>query len=180
MMEALNHTIIREIEASVSAKGFKLGYKNPQKPIHATMDDAVRSIVKGEFAPTEAQCDVEVEPLSLNCAVPSNIIFTLSPKDNFQFANDADPIEFKDGADKSRYRNFNRVAPDGTSYPFGKPYGGKEPCKMVTFEAVAPTANYIDQFNFVVDVIHENHPGKKSPLRLMIDPDIRNPGGSGD
>ena len=50
---------------------------------------------------------------------------------------------------------------------------------MVTFEAIAPTANYVDRFNFVVDVIHENKPGKKSPLRLLIDPDIRNPGGSG-
>lgn len=178
-MEALSHTIIREIEASVSAKGFKLGYKNPQKPIKATMEEAVRAIVKGDFAPTEAQCDVEVEPLSLNCAVPSNIVFTLSNKDNFEFAKDADPIQFKADADKSRYANFCRVAPDGTSYPFDKPYGSTEPCKMVTFEAVAPTDKYIDRFNFVVDVIHENHPGKKSPLRLIIDPEIRNPGGSG-
>lgn len=179
MMEALNHTIIREIEASTSNKGLKLGYRNPQKPIHATMDAAVRAIVKGEYAPTEPQCDVEVEPLSLNCAVPSNVIFTLSPKDNFQFAVDADPLEFKKGADKARYRNFARVAPDGTSYPFDTPYGGKAPCKMITFEAVAPTGNYVDRFNFVVDVIHENHPGKQSALRLIIDPDIRNPGGSG-
>ena len=95
------------------------------------------------------------------------------------FATDADPIQFKDGANKDRYANFCRVAPDGTSYPFGKPYGGSAPCKMVTFEAIAPTASYVDRFNFVVDVIHENKPGKKSPLRLLIDPDIRNPGGSG-
>lgn len=179
MESALNKTIIREIEASITGNNFRLGYKNPQKAIAMSMGEAVRHITSGGYAPTKPECDVEVEPLSLNCAAPSNIIFTLSSKDNFQFATDADPIQFKEGADASRYANFCRVAPDGTSYPFGKPYGGKEPCKMVTFEAVAPTANYVDRFNFVVDVVHENKPGKKSPLRLLIDPDIRNPGGSG-
>lgn len=179
MESALNKTIIREIEASITGNKFRLGYKNPQKPFDLSMEEAVRHVTSGEYAPTESQCDVEVEPLSLNCAVPSNIIFTLSAKDNFQFATDVDPIQFKEGADTSRYANFCRVAPDGTSYPFGKPYGGKEPCKTVSFEAIAPTDNYIDRFNFVVDVIHENKPGKKAPLRLIIDPEIRNPGGNG-
>ncbi len=179
MTGATAKTIIREIEASITGNKFRLGYKNPQKPIDLPMDAAIQHVVKGRYAPTEAQCDVEVEPLSLNCAAPSNIIFLLSAKDNFQFATDADPIQFKEGADPSRYANFCRVAPDGTAYPFDKPYGSAEPCKMVTFEAVAPAANYVDRFNFVVDVIHENKPGKKSPLRLLIDPDIRNPGGSG-
>lgn len=179
MDSAIDRTIIREIEASITGNNFRLGYKNPQKPFDMSLEDAVRHMVGGKYAPTEAQCDIEIEPLSLNCAVPSNVVFTLSSKDNFQFATDVDPIEFKDGADKSRYANFCRVAPDGTSYPFGKPYGGNAPCKMVTFQAVAPTSDYIDRFNFVVDVIHENKPGKKSALRLLIDPDIRNPGGSG-
>lgn len=179
MTGALDKTIIREIEASITGNKFKLGYKNPQKPIDLPLSEAVQHVVSGKFAPTAAQCDIEVEPLSLNCAVPSGIIFMLSAKDNFQFATDVDPIQFKDDADKSRYANFCRVAPDGTNYPFDKPYGSSEPCKMVTFDAVAPTASYIDRFNFVVDVIHENKPGKSSPLRLIIDPDIRNPGGSG-
>ncbi len=179
MASAIGKTIIREIEASITGNKFRLGYKNPQKSFDMSMEDAIRHVVSGKYAPTEAQCDVEIEPLSLNCAAPSNVVFTLSAKDNFQFATDADPIQFKDGANKDRYANFCRVAPDGTAYPFGKPYGSAEPCKMVTFEATAPTANYIDRFNFVVDVIHENKPGKKSPLRLLIDPDIRNPGGSG-
>ena len=179
MTSAIDKTIIREIEATITGNKFRIGYKNPQKPVAMSMDEAVRHVVSGKYAPTEAQCDVEVEPLSLNCAVPSNVIFTLSAKDNFQFAIDADPIQFKEGADKGRYANFCRVAPDGTCYPFDKPYGSTAPCKMVTFQAIAPTDNYVDRFNFVVDVIHENKPGKKSPLRLIIDPDIRNPGGSG-
>lgn len=179
MTVAIEKTIIREIEASITGNKFRLGYKNPQKPFDLSMKAAVQHIVGGKYNPAEPQCDVEVEPLSLNCAEPSNIVFTLSTKDNFQFALDADPIQFKDDAHKERYANFNRVAPDGTPYPFDAPYGSSDPCKMVTFEAIAPTDKYIDRFNFVVDVIHENKPGKKSPLRLLIDPDIRNPGGSG-
>lgn len=179
MSSGITNSIIREIEASITGNKFRLGYKNPQKPFQMSLAEAVKHVVSGAYAPTESQCDVEVEPLSLNCAVPSNIVFKLSDKDNFQFATDADPVQFKEGANKARYANFCRVAPDGSSYPFDKPYGSKEPCKMVTFEAIAPTDNYIDRFNFVVDVIHENKPGKKSPLRLIIDPDIRNPGGNG-
>lgn len=90
MTSAIGKTIIRELEASITGNKFRLGYKNPQKPLDTSLEEAVRLVVSGKFAPTEAQCDVEVEPLSLNCAAPSNIVFTLSDKDNFQFATDAD------------------------------------------------------------------------------------------
>lgn len=174
-----NNTIVREIEASVNGNGLRLSYKNPQKPFAKSLGETVKHIVGGGYKPTAPQCDIEVEPLSLNCAAPSSVIFMLSDKGNWQFATDTDPLQFKEGADKARYADFCRVAPDGTIYPFDKPYGGSAPCRMIAFSAVAPTADYVDRFDFVVDVIHENKPGKKSPLRLIIDPDIRNPGGSG-
>ena len=46
MASAIGKTIIREIEASITGNKFRLGYKNPQKPIDISLEEAVRQVVR--------------------------------------------------------------------------------------------------------------------------------------
>jgi hypothetical protein len=116
-------------------------------------------------------------PLDLHVPKKCWMVIGLS-RHKWQFRATGDAITTKQKKDQS-YANLVHVFPNGTTVPGGGQM--QDNCQLVYFACVDPpqgmtgTLPYEDGFNMHIDLIQAN--GKRLPL--VIDPDIRFPGGAG-
>lgn len=108
------------------------------------------------------------------------VIFKLAPG-TWQFAREGRSIKMGDAGHASgAYHDANRVDRTGTPDP-GNPGNIKDGCKVAYFIANGPKAtahgSYPHGFNLYVDLPVTNAP---TAMPLIMDPDVRYPGGSSE
>lgn len=121
-------------------------------------------------------------PLSVKNFKYSYLIFKLTGK-NWQFSRDKDPFSIGlPGLKKKLYFQARRVDDQGATV---SPGDVKDDCKIAYFisdgaKATSGTPRrYSDDFNFHLDLIYYDSAGARQHMPIVIDPDVRYPGGSG-
>jgi hypothetical protein len=120
-------------------------------------------------------------PISLNVSDDNYwVIFILANRDRWRFQNKGSPLTIEDGR-HNHYRQSRRVKIDGTMI---EDKDVLDDCRVALFAALASkrkdAKDYTDSINlhldFVMRRINEKEPYMR--VKVIIDPDIRNPGGS--
>lgn len=121
-------------------------------------------------------------PLSLHNKTYSYVIIKLKSK-NWQFSGAGHPFSIETSQwDKGTYYEARKVY-QGVKQPKGSTQNG---CMIAYFIADgakarlnAPNGEYSHGFNFHLDFIYQDSNHQPSYMPIIIDPDIRYPGGSG-
>ena len=111
------------------------------------------------------------------------VILKLTSK-NWQFSRDKDPFSIGPGSVyfPPLYFEPRKVRDDGSVVTRGDI---ADDCKIAYFIADGATANdladsYEDPFNLHLEVVDRDWENNRSPVPIIIDPDVRYPGGSGE
>lgn len=134
------------------------------------------------YREAERLVDPPTSPLDVNCKEDCYIVFQLSKKRNWQFSNDGDCFSTKKN-EGSKYSELNHVMTNGDRYGVGVEV--PDNCRLLYFRAKCDDSTNEDGFNIKIDLVLPpvlNEQTGKNELRrtkIIIDPDIRNPGGSG-
>lgn len=123
-------------------------------------------------------------PLDLNLDRPTCFIIRLSNTWNWRFSHKAKGATLGPNVatNPANYCNLRHVLADGTEQydAFNHPLE----CKIIYFFArppVDPPADFQNSFNLNVELLYAGGaPGEINSIPIVIDPDIRFPGGSGD
>jgi hypothetical protein len=130
--------------------------------------------------PSRPKLDEKSSPLDLHCEEDCFVAFMLSGFHNWWFSTDGDCFTTKKDLGE-KYSDLVHVTNEGVAYPTGVPI--PEGCKLLYFRARCNNSNHQDGFNLRIelDLGDATVGGKleKRRTQLIIDPDIRFPGGSG-
>lgn len=121
-------------------------------------------------------------PLDINCQEKCHIVLQLANGKNWQFSEVGDCFSTKKNYG-NKYCDLWHVLDDGTKIGGGKEL--PEGCRILYFTAEGDKTTFWDGFNLRVDIVLDDlllPDGNKEKRRtkLIIDPDIRNPGGTGE
>jgi hypothetical protein len=174
--------IVREISFLMDSDGLQFLYKDsrPAQPLlEGTIDPIIprfTASIPATIGLTGAGLETAETPLDLGVTGgPTYLIFKLDPRLNWRFSRTERAISHKKGEHAQYYGGLRHVAEDGSA--------SEEPidnCRLVYLVAAPPAGEYRHGFNFNVELIQKPHFGEDEPriLPIMIDPDIRFPGGS--
>lgn len=121
-------------------------------------------------------------PLSLNNPHLSYVVYKLRSR-NWQFAKNRPPFSIgKKGKDAKVYFEARRIDKNGKVERVERKRPVKDDCMVAYFiadgyKAAGFTGQYIHALNIHVDLVFGKRPRGYTPL--IIDPDVRHPGGSG-
>lgn len=176
--------IVREISFLMDSDGLQFLYKDagPAMPLPGgNIDMVIDHLAAGKPLRLLGSGDVAMgsdgTPLDLGVTgEPAYVVFKLDPRLNWRFSDNDPVISHKQAAEAAHYGGLRHVRPNG-SYS-DKPVAD---CRIVFLIAKPPAGEYKHGFNFHVDLIQKPHLDhtKERILPLIIDPDIRFPGGSG-
>jgi hypothetical protein len=124
------------------------------------------------------QVENSLTPLDLNVDIPSAIVLAVPTNSNMQFSTSLPAVTRKDGTTDAAYSDLRYVRLRSGQSPVleSQPFDG---CQAVVFFAKQPSQKYGHGFNMHIDIVQETPGGKRQLLPLLIDPDVRNPGGGG-
>jgi hypothetical protein len=133
---------------------------------------------------TSNRPDPPETPLSLNNRRFSYVIYKLSSK-NWQFCRDHPPVSIGElGKAAGVYFNARRIDENGKEerVDIDRRLPVTDNCMVAHFiadgfKATGFTGSYTHALNLHVDLIYEER--ERAYIPLVIDPDVRNPGGSG-
>lgn len=156
-----------------SPAGLEFFYDSISMPIAGSdIGKVISDILNGVAALVPSGRDAP-SPLDLKCTRPSYIVFHLNPDWNWRFS-DKDPAitTKKDCGD--RYSALIHVGADASQ--------SRTPiadAKLIYFAANVPPPEYHDGINIHVDLPQKavDDSGVRKVMRLILDPDIKNPGG---
>lgn len=125
-----------------------------------------------------AQGEEGLTPLDLNVDRPSVIVLAFPTDSNMQFSTTVPAVTRKNDETQSSYSNLRyvRFRPGQPPILQTEVFDG---CKVALFFAQSPTNSYRHGFNMHVDIVQQTPGGRRQLLPLLIDPDVRNPGGGG-
>ncbi len=176
--------IIREISFLMDSEGLQFLYRDASPASRlpgGNIDTVIEQLAKGLPLPLvdmgDATSGSDGTPLDLGVTgEPAYVIFKLDPRLNWRFSDSDPAISHKNAEDTDYYCALQHVRPNG-SYS-SRPVAD---CRIVFLVAMPPDGEYKHGFNFHVDLIQKPHLDhtKERILPLIIDPDIRFPGGSG-
>ena len=173
--------IVREISFLMDSDGLQFLYKD-STPAKSLPDRKIEPVlprfklpVPAAIGLTGAGLATAETPLDLSVTGgPAYLIFKLDPRLNWRFSSQEPAITHKRAEHAEYYGGLFHVGDDFASF---------EPvpdCRLVYFVANPPEGEYQHGFNINVELIQKPHVGETEPriLPIMIDPDIRFPGGS--
>lgn len=175
--------IFRELTPEVRQGWINITYLEDNKPVQGDIAVFIRDLLKKpETTESVAAAPMArpdpISPLDLNCKTDCYLVFKLAEGWNWQFADSGDCFTTKK-PHGGKYSDLVHVMPDGTEIGSGKPIG--DGCMIVYVRARGKNANYKDGFNLTVELlVGEDRSGAKRRTQIIIDPDIRNPGGGGE
>lgn len=179
-----DRVIIREISFLMDSEGLQFLYRDasPASPLPGSnIDTVIDHLATGRPLPIldmgDAAAGFDGTPLDLGVTgEPTYIVFKLDPRLNWRFSDRDAAISHKNADDAGYYGGLRHVRPNGTHSE--RPVAD---CRIVFLVAMPPSGEYKHGFNFHVDLIQKPHLDhtKERILPLIIDPDIRFPGGSG-
>lgn len=171
--------IYRLIDYDEDTKGniniFYVDHDDAKKPFDAKLDEFITKIIgRGSSPPL----DRVVSPLDTNCSEQCYLVFQLSSSREWQFSNDGDCFTTKDD-EGEKYTDLWHVDSKKYEYPSGEAL--PDGCRILYLRANCRNVGFRDGFNLCVDLLMGvDKDSQRRRTRLIIDPDIRNPGGNGD
>ncbi len=171
-----------DIEVNPATMDINIVYLDHNEPKEGNIDRFLETVLA---KPTVHQIPftAATSPLDLNCKEDCYIIFRLADDWNWQFSPETDAFTTKD-YENDKYFSLVHVLYDKATKLITKIDPGEAPgegCKTLYFRARGREAGYNDGFNLIVDLDLGITPGPnptKRRTKIVIDPDIRNPGGS--
>lgn len=102
--------------------------------------------------------------LDINVSKPTHVFIRLNPHKNWRFTEKKSGMDLKEdqGTIDATYGAIEKIVAPGMS-----------DCKIIYVPVIPPSRDYKDSFNFYVEVFDG---GKVLPM--IIDPDIKHPGGT--
>lgn len=148
--------------------------------LEAVIDDIIEGGYKFDYEKPSIPKPKYSSPLSLMNGRSSWIVYVLSNK-NWQYVRRGRPITMGASVPGGKYLNARRVPGSGFAdrnpgTAFDSPPPWIDGHKVAYFMANGQASNYSDSINLHVDLVYDGP--KKRYLPIMIDPDIRWPGGS--
>lgn len=118
-------------------------------------------------------------PLDLVVTEPAILVFELDRAAGWRFSTTTAALSLKNPADAARYGGLVHVGEGGRRS--GAPLPPDAQCRLAYFSADAPEPPFRHGINLHVELVTPpvHAGGREQVLPLIIDPDIRNPGGSG-
>jgi hypothetical protein len=169
--------IVRQIDIDIGGGNFNLIFRSPDKahPV-ASLPGLIQKIEHTQY-PNQQPVQAYHRPLDLNIIEPSMVLLFLSFGWGWRYSHQRFGVTLGENVDQSCYANLRHVL-NGVSSPtpFGHNAGR---CRIVHFLAKPDGGNFAHSINFNVELVHQDvfgDPPNTTPL--VIDPDIRNPGGS--
>lgn len=170
--------LVRQI-GLVDGPGGPFGFIGPDAPrpySAQTFDRLLDDLLEGSYAPT---ADVELfnRPLDVNCSATTLFVFYLSNQRDWRFTRHARAItlgDFDPEAQKNYY-GLRHVTDDGIS---GAPPLTSD-CKIAFFTAKKTSDRFAHPFNLNIELVYTTDSEGTNTVPMVIDPDIRYPGGSG-
>jgi hypothetical protein len=175
--------IVRTLDV-ISAAAGPIGWLEADQshPCHSLADVAnmVAAVREGRFDPRPRAAAYH-RPLDLNLSRPTCFIIRLSSSWRWRFSHKAKGASLGPNVntDPTNYCQLRHVLDNGTEqYPqFDHP----DECKIIYFFAKPPTGNFNNSFNLNIELMFEGvDVDEINSIPIVIDPDIRFPGGSGD
>jgi hypothetical protein len=182
--------IVREIDiiGGPLAPG-PIGYVNPDQAHQCTsladvqtMVDTIRINAYNPQIPSAPY----PRPMDLSLRAPTCFIFRLSRNWNWRFSQKARGATLGKnvGTDILNYCNLRHVLGNGTEQP--DPFPHNEVCRLIYFFAKpipgamgGPPATFNHSFNLNIEIVYPDDGGVANTIPILIDPDVRYPGGSG-
>jgi hypothetical protein len=178
------HIIFKEIDivADPATNELNIVYLPSAALPPGSIDQVVDALVTRQTVRMVPPFSDRTSPLDLNCNREAYVIFKLASDWNWHFSPDG--VTFTTKADeRGRYFNLINVTYDSATgviarYRGGEPIEGE--CRLLYFRARGTTMGYCDGFNLIaeLDLGTAGIPPVKRRTKLVIDPDIRHPGGS--
>jgi hypothetical protein len=154
---------------------------NNDKPIYEDIASFIGA--QTPYIPTQRSLVIESSsPLDLHCEDDCFVVFKLSTDDNWHFSTEGDCFTTKQDFG-IKYSNLIHVMSDNRRYGTGTPIPSG--CRLLFFRSRCNATAHYDGFNLSVDldlgtaVNPQNGEIELRRTKLVIDPDIRFPGGSG-
>lgn len=183
---------VRELDAEVVGRRISFFFSRGTYFVDLTryaggLDGLLRDIREGDFDysdNTSNRPDPPESPLSLNNQNLSYVVYKLSDK-NWQFCRNHPPFSIgEEVKDLKIYFEARKFTPWGTKerVDIEHQIPVTDDCKVAYFiangwKAMEPIGEYIHAINIHVDLVYEE--GSIAYVPLVIDPDVRHPGGSG-
>jgi hypothetical protein len=182
--------IVRELDFMAGASG-PLGFRQPDRPhacgSFADVQDLVARIVDPNrgYDPNRPSIPYK-RPLDVSLRAPTCFIFRLSDNWNWRFSRStkAATLGPNVGVNILNYGGLRHVLPNlpHQEGPFTR---HDQFCKLIYFFArpVAgnPTPGFNHAYNLNIELVFpDDDQGNPNVIPIVIDPDVRHPGGSGD
>lgn len=148
-----------------------------------TLDTILDNLRQGIYTPTTLVNGYN-RPLDVNCRENTQFIFflrDLGEGRRWRFSSQTKGVTlgwFEEPADRENYYSLRHVLDDSVGSP--DPYPHPQDCKIITFIARRTSDNFKHAFNINVEFVFDDDESGMNTLPVVIDPDIRHPGGSGE
>lgn len=169
--------LVRQI-GLVEGPGGPFGFIGPDAPrpyseqaFNRILDD----LLEGNYAPEES-VDLFNRPLDVNCSATTLFIFYLSNQRDWRFTRRARAITLGD-FDKQEQQNYyglRHVVDEGIT---GAP--PTSDCRIAYFIAKKTSDRFAHPFNLNIELVYTTDTEGENTVPMVIDPDVRYPGGSG-
>ena len=178
--------IVRELTIDESDSAGPFVFKQPDQSHPCTqLSDISQMITRIRtnsyvHRPNAAPYD---RPLDLNLQVSTCFIIRLSPKWAWRFSSTLKGAMLGQlpPGEKNNYYNLRHVLDSGVEGP--DPFDEVEFCRLIYFVATPVSAGFEHAFNLNIEFVYPGGtvPSKKpNTVPIVIDPDVRHPGGSAD
>jgi hypothetical protein len=182
----MNNTNInsRKIEFGFQNKKLKIPFLYTKKE-YKTIIDFIKSIYVPmfsvpEYGKSKSKRDIVINttetPIDINIQKPSYIVLKLDKSLNWQFSSSNDAVTMKRDYGRS-YTGLSYIFDEGTAN-VRVTQSPDDGCRVVFFAAENPPALYSNGFNFHIEILQGAGAGLKK-LPLIIDPEVKHPGGAG-
>jgi hypothetical protein len=180
--------IAREIDIIGGPNG-PIGYVNPDQshpcPDFNAIQAMVASITNNGYNAQPLSAPYQ-RPMDLSLRAPTCFIFRLSDNWSWRFSYKAKGATLGKnvGTDIQNYYNLRHVLDDGSQQ--ADPFPHNRFCRLIYFIArpIAgvpndPSKVFNHSFNLNIEMVYPDHLGLPNTIPIVIDPDVRYPGGSG-
>ncbi|MES2441749.1 MAG: nucleotide synthetase [Pseudomonadota bacterium] len=174
--------VVREIDFEIDGKQLIFRTINAWKLFNVNrqiFDTVIKQVAAGDVSALTSVGTHSVDPcpssLSISSKVPRYLVFMLSSTKNWQFAQTGPAITVTQGTAAVNYFEGFRVDPNGVPTLNGPGGSGLDYCRVAYLVNVRTGGlRFSHPFNLNVDLFNDR---EDQITPIMIDPDIRYPGG---
>jgi hypothetical protein len=144
----------------------------------ATLDYILDELRQGRYAMTTAVDEEYYRPLDVNLTDTTLFIFYLNPNRKWRFKRNARAVtlgEFEHMDEQECYYKLRHVLTDSIGTELA-PLTGH--CRIAYFVGTQASNEFAHPFNLHVEMFYPGGGPKPNTIPIVIDPDIRYPGGS--